>query len=71
MADHIQLITMERGSGSEDFAYFSAAVPSCFYYTGIYDTEPVFGHNPDFHWDSHALQYMAESMLTLVYYFAG
>ena len=71
MADRIQLITMERGSGSEDFAYFSAAVPSCFYYTGIYDKEPVFGHNPDFHWDSHALQYMAESMLTLVYYFAG
>lgn len=65
----IQLVPLERGSGSEDFAYFSNAVPACFFYVGIYDDAPVYGHNPNFHWDSRALQYMAEAMLNVVYYF--
>lgn len=68
---HMQLVPLRRGSGSEDFAYFSAAVPSTYYYVGIYDDAPVVGHSPEFHWDSSALQYMCESMLTIVYYFSS
>jgi amidohydrolase len=60
---------LKRGSGSEDFAYFSAAVPSSFYYVGVYSDAPVIGHSPEFHWDSNALKYMCETMLTIVYYF--
>ena len=31
-ADRVKLIALKRGAGSEDFAYFSEAVPSSFYY---------------------------------------
>lgn len=65
----MQIVPLRRGSGSEDFAYFSAAVPSTYYYAGIYDDAPVVGHSPEFHWDSSALSYMCESMLTIIYYF--
>lgn len=65
----VDLIEMQRSSGSEDFAYFSAAVPSTFYYVGVYNDAPVIGHSSDFHWDSNALKYMCETMLTVVYYF--
>ena len=68
-ADCVDVVPIQRGSGSEDFAYFSAAVPSTFYYVGIYGNEPVFGHSPDFHWDSSALKYMCETMVSIVYYF--
>ena len=68
-ADLVDVVSMQRGSGSEDFAYFSAAVPSTFYYVGVYSDAPVIGHSPDFHWDSNALKYMCETMLTAVYYF--
>lgn len=68
-ADRIDVISMQRGSGSEDFAYFSATVPSTFYYVGICGDTPVLGHSPDFHWDSNALKYMCETMLKIVYYF--
>ena len=63
----VDLVPLKRGSGSEDFAYFSAAVPSSFYYVG--SDAPVIGHSPEFHWDSNALKYMCETMLTIVYYF--
>ena len=66
----VKIVPIERGSGSEDFAYFSAAVPACFYYVGVYDKDPVYGHNPEFHWSSKALAYMADSLLHVVYYFA-
>ena len=65
----VDLVPLKRGSGSEDFAYFSAAVPSSFYYVGVYSDAPVIGHSPEFHWDSNALKYMCETMLTIVYYF--
>ena len=65
----VDLVPLKRGSGSEDFAYFSAAVPSSFYYVGVYSNEPVIGHSPEFHWDSNALKYMCETMLNIVYYF--
>lgn len=68
-ADCVDVVSMQRGSGSEDFAYFSAAVPSTFYYVGVCGNEPVVGHSPDFHWDSNALKYMCETMLNVVYYF--
>lgn len=68
-ASLVDLIEMQRSSGSEDFAYFSAAVPSTFYYVGVYNDAPVIGHSSDFHWDSNALKYMCETMLTVVYYF--
>ena len=68
-AGTVKVVPMARGSGSEDFAYFSAAVPSTFYYVGVYKDAPVVGHSPDFHWDSTALKYMCETMLTCVYYF--
>ncbi|MDY5382958.1 MAG: peptidase dimerization domain-containing protein, partial [Megasphaera elsdenii] len=68
-ADRVDLVPLKRGSGSEDFAYFSAAVPSSFYYVGVYSNEPVIGHSPEFHWDSNALKYMCETMLNIVYYF--
>lgn len=65
----VTVVPMQRSSGSEDFAYFSSAVPSTFYYVGVCGDEPVFGHSPDFHWNSNALKYMCETMLTIVYYF--
>lgn len=70
-ADCVDVVPMQRGSGSEDFAYFSAAVPSAFYYVGVCGDEPVVGHSPDFHWDSNALKYMCETLLNVVYYFAS
>ncbi|ERT59189.1 MULTISPECIES: M20 metallopeptidase family protein [Megasphaera] len=69
--DSVSVVPMKRGSGSEDFAYFAAAVPSVFYYVGIYKDEPVIGHSPQFHWDSSALKYMCETLVTIVYYFAS
>ena len=68
-ADRVKLIALKRGAGSEDFAYFSEAVPSSFYYVGVYGDAPVSGHSPDFHWDSNALKYMCETLLHIVYYF--
>lgn len=68
-SNRVDLVPLKRGSGSEDFAYFSAAVPSSFYYVGVYSNAPVIGHSPEFHWDSNALKYMCETMLTIVYYF--
>jgi len=68
-ADCVNVIPLIRSSGSEDFAYFSVAVPSTYYYVGIYSDKPVVGHSPDFHWDSNALKYMCETMLNVVYYF--
>ena len=70
-SDCVDVVPMQRGSGSEDFAYFSAAVPSAFYYVGVCGDEPVVGHSPDFHWDSNALKYMCETLLNVVYYFAS
>ncbi len=65
----VAVVPMQRSSGSEDFAYFSAAVPSAFYYVGVCGDMPVVSHSPDFHWDSSALKYMCETMLTIIYYF--
>lgn len=68
-ADRVNVVALKRGAGSEDFAYFSDAVPSAFYYVGVYGDAPVSGHSPDFHWDSNALKYMCETLLHIVYYF--
>jgi amidohydrolase len=67
--DRVTVLPMQRSNGSEDFAYFSAAVPSTFYYVGVFGDQPVVGHSPNFHWDSNALKYMAETMVSIVYYF--
>lgn len=67
--DRVQVTHIGRSPGSEDFAYFSAAVPSTYYYVGIFTDEPVMGHSPTFHWDSNALKYMCETMVNVVYYF--
>ena len=68
-ADRVNVVALKRGAGSEDFANFSEAVPSAFYYVGVYGDAPVSGHSPDFHWDSNALKYMCETLLHIVYYF--
>jgi amidohydrolase len=68
-SDRVTVLPMQRGNGSEDFAYFSVVVPSTFYYVGVCSDQPVTGHSPLFHWDSNALKYMAETMVTIIYYF--
>ncbi len=65
----VQVVPISRGSGSEDFAYFSAAVPSTFYYVGINNGICVQAHSPEFHWDSHALKYMCDTMINIIYHF--
>ena len=54
----IQVVPQDRSSGSEDFAYFSAAVPSAFYYVGVNSGTVELHHSSDFQWDSAALKYM-------------
>lgn len=68
-SDTVHIVSQERGSGSEDFAYFSAAVPSTFYYVGINNGKAALHHSPDFQWDSSALRYMCHTMTHIVYYF--
>jgi len=68
-APTLRVVSQARGTGSEDFAYFSAAVPGTFYYVGVHGGTPVSSHSSDFHWDSAALKYMCSSMTHIVYYF--
>ena len=65
----ISFIPQDRGAGSEDFAYFSAAVPGVFYTVGVNSGTVQLHHSPSFHWDSAALKYMCKTMVEIVYNF--
>jgi len=67
----IQVVPQDRSSGSEDFAYFSAAVPSAFYYVGVNSGTVELHHSSDFQWDSAALKYMCTTMINIIYYFTS
>lgn len=61
--DHVQQGTTPN-MGGEDFAYFAAAVPSCFYFVGIVPPgeELVSHHNPKFQWDDRNLMISMQTL---------
>ena len=62
------VIRKELMAGSEDFAFFSQAVPSFFYMLGVRQDKEILFHHPEFQWESKALQYSCFSMLNIAYY---
>lgn len=49
---------------SEDFSYFSKAVPSCYVFSGIMEDKEMPHHNPHFQWNSDAMKPLAEFLAT-------
>ncbi|QIK69039.1 amidohydrolase [Erysipelothrix sp. HDW6C] len=53
--------------GAEDFAYLALAVPSSYYYVGIYENgkpEPIH-HHPEFAWNDDVLETTSASLATI------
>ncbi len=51
--------------GSEDFSWFSKAVPSCYVFSGISDGPLASHHNPHFAWRSEAMKPFATYLATV------
>ncbi len=51
--------------GSEDFSWFSKAVPSCYVFSGIAGEEPASHHHPKFAWKSEAMIPFATYLATV------